>query len=150
MKPLTSLSTSPSILSWGLRLTSAGILLQTLFFKFSASPESVYIFTAVGAEPYGRIGSGVIEFVAAILLLIPATVVFGAGIALGVITGAIVSHLTILGIEVMGDGGLLFGLAVYIFVASLVILALHRRELPFIGAWFTSAPTMTAPMGGRS
>jgi hypothetical protein len=149
MMPTSSLSRSQSILSWALRLTSAGILLQTLFFKFTGAPESIYIFTAVGAEPYGRLGSGGVELVAAILLLVPATAVFGAGIALGVITGAIVSHLTILGIEVMGDGGLLFGLAVYIFGASLALLALHRREIPFIGARFADARAMTTA-GGRS
>ena len=143
----SSLSRSQSIRSWALRLTSAAILLQTLFFKFTGAPESVYIFTAVGAEPYGRIGSGVVELIAAILLLVPATV-FGAAIALGVMTGAIVSHLTILGIQVMGDGGLLFGLAVYILVASLAILALHRREIPFIGARFADARAMTT-VGGR-
>ena len=150
MKPTPSLSKPQSILSWGLQLTSAAILLQTLFFKFTGAPESVYIFTMVGAEPYGRIGSGVVELVAAILLLVPATVVFGAVIALGVISGAIVSHLTILGIEIMGDGGLLFGLAVYIFVASLVVLALRRREIPLVGARFNGASAIGAPMGGRS
>lgn len=150
MMPLTSLSRTESIASWALQLTTAGILLQTLFFKFTASPESVYIFTAVGAEPYGRIGSGVVELIAAILLLIPATVVFGAGIALAVISGAIVSHLTILGIEVMNDGGLLFGLAIYILLASLIILLLHRREIPFVGSWFDQPSSMTVSLGGRS
>lgn len=150
MMPMTSLSNTQSIASWALQLTTAGILLQTLFFKFTGSAESVYIFTAVGAEPYGRIGSGVVELIAAILLLIPATVVFGAGIALAVITGAILSHLTILGIEVMGDGGLLFGLAIYIFLASLILLFLHRREIPFVGSWFDHASAMTVSLGGRS
>src|SRR5436305_12282036 len=86
------------ILSWALRGTAAVILAQTLFFKFSAAKESVYIFSTLGLEPWGRIGSGVIELIAAILLLIPRTVVFGALISLGVISGAIVSHLTKLGI----------------------------------------------------
>ena len=150
MMPMTSLSKTQSIASWALQLTTAGILLQTLFFKFTGSAESVYIFTTVGAEPFGRIGSGVVELIAAILLLIPATVVFGAGIALAVITGAILSHLTILGIEVLGDGGLLFGLAIYIFLASLIMLFLHRREIPVVGSWFDHASSMTVSLGERS
>ena len=123
------------IASWVLQLVVAGILLQTLFFKFTGAPESVYIFSTLGAEPWGRIGSGVVELVASILLLVPATSANGAALSLAVITGAIVSHLTILGIEVQGDGGLLFGLALTVFVASAIILLLRRGELPVVGMW---------------
>lgn len=133
-------------LSWILRLSVAGILLQTLFFKFTGAAESVYIFETVGAEPWGRYGSGVAELIASVLLLAPGTVGLGALIALGVITGAIGSHLAILGIEVMGDGGLLFYLALYVFVASAILLVLHRRSIPIIGSWFSS-PVMAS--GGR-
>jgi putative oxidoreductase len=125
--------------SWCLQLLVAIILLQTLFFKFSAAPESVYIFTQVGAEPWGRIGSGVAELIAAVLLLIPATAVFGAVMSLGVITGAVISHLAILGIEVMDDGGLLFALAIIIWIASAIIVVLRRSELPVLGARFAQA-----------
>lgn len=120
------------VVSWFLRLAVAGILLQTLYFKFTGAPESVYIFETLGLEPHGRIGSGVAELIAAVLLLWPGRVVWGAGLALGVITGAIGSHLTKLGIEVQGDGGLLFGMAVFVWVASAALLVLHRTELPFI------------------
>ena len=122
--------------SWVVRLAVAVILAQTLFFKFTAAPESVYIFSQLGLEPWGRLGSGVVELVAVVLLLVPATVVYGALLALGVIAGALASHLGPLGIEVMGDGGLLFGLACAVFVGSLVLLTLHRRTLPFVGARF--------------
>jgi putative oxidoreductase len=121
--------------SWVLQLVVAGILLQTLFFKFTGAAESVYIFSTLGAEPWGRIGSGVVELVAAVLLLVPATTTLGAALALGVITGAILSHLTVLGIEVQGDGGLLFALAVIVFCASTVILLLRRGEIPIVGMW---------------
>ena len=121
-------------LSWLLQVAVAVILLQTLFFKFTGAPESIYIFTTVGAEPWGRYGSGVMELVAAVLLLIPGTVAIGALLAVGVGVGAIFSHLTLLGIEVQGDGGLLFALACVVLVASAVVLALHRRELPIVGA----------------
>src|SRR5262249_26029478 len=95
-----------AVLSWLLRLITAVILLQTLFFKFTAAPESVYIFTRVGAEPWGRIGSGIVELIVAALLLTPRFNWLGSAIALGVMAGAIVSHLTVLGIEVQGDKGL--------------------------------------------
>ena len=127
--------------SWALRLIVAVILLQTLFFKFSGAKESVYIFSTLGMEPWGRIGSGIVELIAAILLLVPATVTLGTLLALGVISGAILSHLTRLGIALpaVGDHGELFALAVVVFVGALIVLMLHRRELPWIGRIFTAS-----------
>ena len=122
-----------AVLSWVLRITAAIILLQTLFFKFTAAPESVYIFTKVGAEPWGRIGSGVVELIAAILILTPRFTWLGSLLAIGVMAGAILSHVTVLGIEVQGDKGLLFALALIVFVCSTVTLLLHRTEIPVIG-----------------
>ncbi|MDX2200442.1 MAG: DoxX family protein [Phycisphaerae bacterium] len=116
--------------SWVLQAVVALILAQTLFFKFTAAEESVYIFRTLGMEPWGRIGSGVAELIAALLLLTPRTVVYGAGLSLGVISGAIMSHLTKLGIVVKDDGGLLFALALTVFFASLIILLIRRREWP--------------------
>jgi len=132
------LSNIPTAVSWALQLMVAGILLQTLFFKFTGAAESVHIFSTLGAEPWGRIGSGVVELIAALLLLYPATITIGAVLALGVITGAIVSHLTVLGIEVQGDGGLLFFLALAIFVSSAAILILRRGDIPVVGVWLAS------------
>jgi uncharacterized membrane protein YphA (DoxX/SURF4 family) len=123
------------ITSWALQLVVAAILLQTLFFKFSGAPESVYIFSTIGAEPWGRIGSGVVELMASILLLVPFTTTIGAAVAMAVMVGAIMSHLMILGIEVQGDGGLLFGLALVVFAGSAAILFLRRSEIPFVGVW---------------
>src|SRR6266581_2129721 len=119
-----------TVLSWVLRITAAIILLQTLFFKFTAAPESVYIFTKVGAEPWGRIGSGVVELIAAILILTPRFTWLGSLLAMGVMAGAILSHLAVLGIEVQGDKGLLFALALIVFVCSTANLLLHRSEIP--------------------
>jgi uncharacterized membrane protein YphA (DoxX/SURF4 family) len=118
-------------LSWALRLIAAGILLQTLYFKFTGADESVYIFSSLGVEPWGRIGSGVAELIAGVLLLIPRTVAFGALLSLGVISGAIFAHLTRLGIALVevGDDGELFALAVVTFVASAVLLVMHRDQL---------------------
>jgi putative oxidoreductase len=121
------------VASWVVRLIVAIILVQTLFFKFSGAPESVYIFETVGQEPWGRYGSGVVELIAAVLLFVPAFVPVGAGIALGVISGAIFFHLTKLGIVVQDDGGLLFALAVVVFFGSAFIAWIHRRDLPVIG-----------------
>ena len=120
--------------SWLLQIVVAVILLQTLFFKFTGAEESVYIFSTLGLEPWGRYASGVAELIAAVLLLAPGYAPFGALLSLGVISGAIVSHLTKLGIEVKGDGGLLFGLAVTVFVCSAIILLIRRDELPIVGA----------------
>ena len=120
------------IVSWVLRLVAATILLQTLFFKFTAARESVYIFSTLGMEPWGRIGSGVVELIASVLLLIPATVPLGALSALAVISGAIFFHLTRLGIALpaVGDHGELFGLALVVFVCSASLLVMYRAELP--------------------
>jgi len=124
-----------TIIAWICRVAAAVILLQTLFFKFTAAPESVYIFTKVGLEPWGRIGSGIAELIAAILILISATTWLGAGLALAVMAGAIFSHLTVLGVVVMNDGGLLFGLALAVAACSVVLLFLQRRRVPIIGAY---------------
>jgi putative oxidoreductase len=127
------------ILSWICRIIVAIILLQTLFFKFTGAEESKYIFTTLMGEQYewiGRIGSGVMELIASILLLIPATAWLGALLALGVSSGAIFSHLTKLGLVVKDDGGLLFGLACTVFVGSLITLFIHRQQIPIIGARF--------------
>jgi uncharacterized membrane protein YphA (DoxX/SURF4 family) len=121
-----------AVLSWIGQIIAAVILLQTLYFKFTGAPESVYIFTTLGLEPWGRIASGIVELVAAVLLLIPATAGIGAVIALGVISGAIVSHLTRLGIVVQGDNGLLFALAVTVFVCSLIVAWLRRESIPVV------------------
>lgn len=121
------------IISWALRLAAAGILLQTLFFKFTGAEESKYIFSTLGVEPWGRIGSGVVELIAAALLFVPRTVTLGALLASGVMSGAILSHLTLLGIDVKNDRGLLFALAIAVLLASLGVLYIHRYEIPFIG-----------------
>jgi putative oxidoreductase len=131
--PRITMTTSKTVLSWACRVVAAVILLQTLFFKFTGAPESIYIFTKVGAEPWGRIGSGIVELVAAILLLTPRFVWAGALLALGVMFGAIISHLTVLGIEVQGDGGLLFGLALTVFITCAIALFLHCKQIPVIG-----------------
>jgi uncharacterized membrane protein YphA (DoxX/SURF4 family) len=123
-------------LVWLLRLLVAGILLQTLFFKFSGAAESVWIFRRLGAEPWGRIASGVAELIAAVLILWPRTTALGSVGALGIISGAIIAHLAILGIEVEGDGGLLFYLALAVFAGSAVLAWLYRRDLPVAGKWF--------------
>ena len=118
-----------TILSWVLQVLCAAILFQTLFFKFTAAEDSVYIFKTLGMEPWGRIGSGVAELIACVLLVIPRTVPIGALLSLGVIGGAIVSHLTRLGIVVKDDGGLLFALALIVLACCVTILIIRRRQL---------------------
>ena len=120
------------IFSWAIRIIVAIILLQTLYFKFTGSPESIYIFEQTGLGTPGRIGSGIAELIAAILILIPKSAWLGALMSLGVISGAIFFHLTTLGIEVMGDGGTLFYLAITVFLGSAVILFLEKEKLSML------------------
>src|SRR4051794_2346610 len=117
--------------SWFLRLVAAIILLQTLFFKFTGARESIYIFSTLGVEPWGRFGSGVFELVASILLLIPRTMLIGAILSIMVMLGAIISHLTKLGITLpaVDDHGELFSLAVIVLLCSAGVLFLHRDQL---------------------
>ncbi len=114
---------------WLVRTGVAIILFQTLYFKFTGAPESLFIFEKTGTGDVGRIGSGVVELIAGILLLIPRTAWLGALLALGVISGAIFFHLTSLGIEVQGDGGTLFYLALAVFAGSAVTLWMERKQM---------------------
>jgi hypothetical protein len=126
--------------SWALRLIVAIILLQTLFFKFSAAKESVYIFSTLGMEPWGRIGSGIFELVASVLLLLPGTVTVGAAMAMAATGSAILFHLAKLGVALpaVGDHGELFALAIVVTVCSVGVLVLHRQEVPILGRSFTT------------
>jgi uncharacterized membrane protein YphA (DoxX/SURF4 family) len=128
--------------SWTLRLIVAVILLQTLFFKFTAAKESVYIFSTLGMEPWGRIGACVFELVASLMLLIPSTLILGAVMAIAVTGSAILFHLSKLGIALpaVGDHGELFALAIVGVLCSTGVLLLHRREL----SW-----TVRSLSGGR-
>ena len=128
-----TLTRTQVVISWILQLAVAIILFQTLFFKFTGAEESKYIFSTVGAEPWGRIATGILELIAVVLLLIPSTVTLGAILALGAASGAILSHITRLGIVVKDDGGLLFALAVSVFISSAIILFIRRTAIPVIG-----------------
>ena len=134
-----NLSKTQAITSWVLQLAAAAILLQTLFFKFTASEESVYIFTTLGVEPWGRIATGILELIASVLLLVPVAAPIGAVMAMSLMAGAILSHLAFLGIEVKGDGGLLFGLALFVMLSSAVVLTLRRTQVPLVGRYFELA-----------
>ena len=123
-------------ISLGIRIVIAIILIQTLRFKFTAHPDSVYIFEQVGLEPFGRISIGILELIAGILILIPKTVWAGAALTFGVIGGAVFMHLTQLGIEVKGDGGTLFFTALFIFILSGIVLIANRKQLPIVGKMF--------------
>ena len=131
-------------LLWAARIVAAVIMLQTLYFKFLGQPESIYIFSTLGIEPWGRIGSGIVELIASTLILIPRTSWIGAALGLGVMAGAILSHLTILGIAVQGDGGYLFFLALVVAASSSIILYLTRSQwIPIVSGLFATV------FGGR-
>jgi len=116
-------------LTWIFRIVASAILLQTLYFKFTAAPESVYIFSTLGIEPYGRIGSGIAELIASILILLPRTTLLGALMGMGVMLGAIFSHLFVLGIEVQNDGGTLFILALITFLCCAFLVFKNKNKI---------------------
>ncbi len=118
-----------NIFTWLLRIIAAVILLQTLYFKFTAHPDSVALFTELGMEPWGRIGTGVMELIAGILLLIPRTTLVGAILGMGLMSGAIFFHLTKLGINFGGDA-ILFMYAVITFVCCLILIIMYRKNIP--------------------
>ena len=124
------------IASWIAQFVAAGILIQTLFFKFTAAEESVLLFSQLGVEPWGRLASGVIELGASLLLLLPATAAIGGVLAANVMIGAILSHIFVLGINFNGDGGALFMMAVVVFAASLAVAWIRRADLPIVGSRF--------------
>jgi uncharacterized membrane protein YphA (DoxX/SURF4 family) len=121
-----------SVVSWIAQIIAALIMFQTLFFKFSAAPESVYIFSTLGLEPWGRIGIGVMELIASVLLLIPNLAWLGAILGLGLMGGAIMSHLTQLGIVINNDGGQLFIYALIVLICSAIVLLIHWKKVPYL------------------
>lgn len=118
-----------SAVSVVLRLTIAIILLQTLYFKFTAHPDSVYIFSALGVEPWGRIGLGIVELITALLILYPKTQLYGVVVSLGIIIGAIGAHLWVIGLHIGNDGGGLFALALTVFACAISYLLLHVNDI---------------------
>jgi putative oxidoreductase len=155
-----ALNKPTAVASWILQLAVAFILGQTLFFKFAGAPETVALFEVVGAEPFGRYAAGVLELAAVVLLLIPRAVWAGALLSLAAITGAIGAHVTRLGISIdpvaLGNPALeplagpgLFGMAVFVFVASGAVLVIRRKQLPIPGRLFGSNGTDEAASAGE-
>jgi uncharacterized membrane protein YphA (DoxX/SURF4 family) len=125
----TQLTLKQTIVSWIAQLMAAVIMFQTLFFKFSGAEESVYIFETIGMEPWGRYATGVAEFIASALLLIPKLSWIGAGLGVGLMSGAILMHLTLLGISVQDDHGYLFILALTTFLSCILVLYIRRAQV---------------------
>lgn len=119
-------------MAWICRLIAAVIMLQTLYFKFTAAPESVYIFSRLGMEPWGRIGIGVLELVASLLILIPYTTTYGALLGLGLMGGALFFHLTRLGLIVQDDSGQLFIYALLVFISCLTLTVINRAQIFYL------------------
>jgi hypothetical protein len=146
------MSKAATIVSWILQIIVAFILGQTLFFKLTGAPETVALFEVLGAEPMGRYATAIAELVCVVLLLIPKTSVLGAIASVGVISGAIMAHLTKLGIDIdpvaLGKpeieplaGPSLFAMAMVVFFGSLIIIAIRRTQIPIIGSRFAQAST---------
>src|SRR5436190_21725380 len=116
-----------TVLAWALKLVAAYIMLQTLYFKFTGHPQSVALFTQLGMEPWGRIGTGVFELIASILILYPRTTGWGAALGLGLMGGALFFHLTKLGI-VFGGDAVLFIYALIVFICCLILFIKYRNQ----------------------
>lgn len=137
--------TSPKlkIVSWIAQIVAVGIMGQTLYFKFTAAPESVQLFTELGMEPHGRLLIGAFELIACLLLLIPASIVYGALLGSCLMAGAIIGHITELGWQ---GPRLELGLyAIVVLVCCVATLLIHRRELPLLKAIHTDTPTKREP-----
>ena len=133
--PAESLGT-PSTAGRITRLVAAVILAQTLFFKFTGAPEAVHIFTTLGVEPWGRLALGTVEALTAAGLLFTATRAFASATTVGLMVGAVGSHLGPLGIDVQGDGGALFAMALVTLASGAAATWIYRRELPVVGKRF--------------
>ena len=127
-----TLTRNERVVSWICTLIAAGIMIETLFFKFSAAPESVYIFSKMGTEPWMRWVQGLWELAASICLLIPALRWAGGILTTGAMLAAILSHMTWLGYAIQGDHGLLFSMALVTFTCGFTVMVLHRHEIPFV------------------
>lgn len=138
-----SLDKSARRKSWIAQIIVAVILGMAIPGKFTGDPIAISIFEQLGVEPFGRVAAGIFESLAVILVLVPATAVFGALLAVGLMIGAILSHLTVLGIAIDGDPSL-FGMALVAFAASLALVWLRRRDIPLMEGRFDPAPTASA------
>lgn len=117
-----------------LKIVVAIILLQTLYFKFSGAQESIDLFTKIAGENEAamRIGTGILELIASLLLFAPKKTWLGALLTLGLMSGAVISHLTILGIVQNNDHGALFTSALIALIAAVLLLFASKKELPFL------------------
>ena len=132
LEPQETLAPRQRVVSWVCQLIAAGIMLETLFYKFTAAPESLYIFRKMGTEPWWRWGQGIWELLASICLLVPRLRWAGGVLTTGAMLAAVLSHLTWLGYSIMGDHGLLFGMALVTLSCGLTVMLLHRHSIPWI------------------
>lgn len=130
--PEDTLTRRQQLVSWVCQLTAAGIMIETLFFKFTAAPESVYIFRKMGTEPWWRWGQGIWELLASFCLLVVPLRWLGGILTTGAMLAAILSHMTWLGYSIQGDHGLLFGMAVVTFTCGFTVMILHRHSIPWV------------------
>jgi putative oxidoreductase len=129
-EPADTLTRKQHALTWICSLVAAGIMVETLFFKFTGAPESKYIFSKMGTEPWMRWGQGMWELLASVGLMWPRMRWAGGILTVGAMSAAILSHLTWLGFSVQGDHGLLFGMALVTFTSGFIVMMIHRYSIP--------------------
>jgi putative oxidoreductase len=129
-EPADTLTRKQHVITWICSLVAAGIMIETVFFKFTAAPESVYIFSKMGTEPWMRWVQGIWELLASIGLLWPRLRWAGGILTTGAMLAAILSHMTWLGYSIQGDAGLLFGMAIVTFTCGVTVMWTHRHHIP--------------------
>ena len=127
---MSTLSKPATVVSWVAQLAALVILAMAGFMKLSGAPDSVALFELLGAEPFGRYAVGAFEVIAVLLLIRPATAAWGGLLAIGLMGGAIGTHLFKIGVAYPGDGSL-FMMALVVFIAGAIVAALRRQDLPF-------------------
>ena len=137
MQAITKAEPLLRVLVWPAALFIAGILLWYEQFKLTGNEGSVWLFTVLtdwlgvhGYEKVMRWGVGLMEVAASLLVLIPRLRLYGALLALGIMSGAIFFHLVSpLGIDPYHDGGMLFKEACGVWLAAAFILFVQRADL---------------------
>ena len=129
-EPADTLTRKQRVVTWICSLIAAGIMIETLFFKFTAAPESVYIFSKMGTDPWMRWVQGLWELTASLGLLLPRLRWAGGILTTGAMAAAILSHMTWLGYSIQGDHGLLFTMALVTFACGFTVMWTYRHHIP--------------------
>jgi len=115
------------IMTWILIIPTVLILIYNAYVKLSSSPGAIQLFTGLGLEPYGRLLLGATEIFAALLIVYPPTMKYGAVLGVILMSGVILIHLTKLGIALGGDYSF-FIMGIVAFCCSAALIWISYRK----------------------